>query len=151
MFEETIKSFQEKWVKFSSNLLNELKEEYDKFWKELIEDLSKKKIALEDEVGGLQKSKDKLIGEIGTLSQKVISLNGGIKMNEDNLRKYEAKTKEMLDKIISIEQREGAVDLREKTIKAKEDEFIIKESVFQRDVRTFDERQRKFKQYFKDA
>ncbi len=87
MFEEFLEKSKRKWEKQSQEILLELEKEYDNFWHQLVEDLNRKKLGLEQDVRKLDESKMTKEKRIFKLSEDLISLEEGIKKVDSEKRK----------------------------------------------------------------
>lgn len=151
MFEDFLKTTKEKWEKNAKDILLEIEKESDRFWHELIEDLSRKKLGLENEIEKQEKVKQANSEEITKLSQEMIKLNTGIKTAQENLKKYEVKMNEMLAKITEIEAREIKSKDTENRLTIRENNLLKQEEDLRIEARIIEERQKSLKRIWDKA
>ena len=144
-----LKMFLEKEKEALDQILKETEIGYEKFRQIALEDLDRRKLTLGTEVEKLSKTQQEKYEIVNKLSKKIIELNDGIKVADEKLKKYEVKQKEMLAKVIEIEQRENAVVFQEKVQSDKASALSAKEDALTVEQRLLSERQARINRYLK--
>ena len=111
----------EQFKKDISNFVSKLEVRFEEFWQALIEELQTKKVALEDEVNSLNKTKEATKKEVEKLVAELTALKETKEKEKEDIEKLTEKEKTVLEKlgehekkIEEIVQRESLCDVRDK-------------------------------------
>ena len=143
------KAFEERTKARLQSIVEEMKIECEKFWEDLLEDLNRQKLLLEQQIEKLKSSKGAEEKEKVNLSAEVIKLNDKLKELRTNTVKYEKKHKEMVEKIIEIEAKETDAIAKEEELNARKVALDDREDVLITDQKLFTEKQARLERYSK--
>lgn len=148
MFNKFFEDWKEKYGDTTKALLYELEEKYKEFWAELMQDLQKKKLLLEEEIVILERKFTDNSKEAKELTTEVLTLREGVKKERTSLESLTGKQEEIAEKCMDYEKRVEKIAKREEDVSKREEEASEKDLELKAKIIDLQERERSVKRIY---
>ena len=120
MLEKFFEEWKKEYEEVTQALIKKLAQKYEDLWKELMEDLQKRKLKVEGDLKEKEAELNKRNKESSALADEIIKLEEGVRKENRRLAEIDGKAEKMAVKYLEHEKKIERIVEREKAVGEKE-------------------------------